>query len=44
MSEVFICTSCYVTEGADDGGDYCDFCESYKYFAWVESDDDDDYL
>jgi len=42
MSEMFICTSCYETQGADDGGDYCEICQSYKYFAWVEEGSDDE--
>jgi hypothetical protein len=42
MNEVFICTSCYTTEGADDGEDYCTICESAKYFSWVETGYDED--
>jgi len=41
MAEVYICTSCYATYGEDNGADYCDKCRSYKYFAWVEEDDED---
>lgn len=42
MSEYYICTGCYQTPGSDDGADYCVICASYKYFAWVEQDNEDD--
>jgi hypothetical protein len=40
MAEKYMCTGCYRTEGDDNGADYCDECASYKYFAWVEDDED----
>jgi hypothetical protein len=40
MAEKYMCTGCYRTEGHDNGADYCDECASYKYFAWVEEDED----
>jgi hypothetical protein len=40
MAEQYICTGCYRTSGDDNGADYCDECKSYKYFAWVEDDED----
>ena len=40
MAEKYICTGCFQTEGRDDGADYCDVCSSYKYFNWVEEDED----
>jgi hypothetical protein len=42
MNEVFICTACYQTYGEDNGADYCNICESYKYFAWVEAGTDNE--
>ena len=39
MAEIYICTGCYQTTGEDDGADYCRKCESYKYFSWVEEDE-----
>ena len=40
MAEQYMCTGCYQTTGHDDGADYCPECKSYKYFAWVEEDED----
>jgi hypothetical protein len=40
MAEKYLCTGCYRTEGHDNGTDFCDECQSYKYFAWVEDDED----
>lgn len=42
MSEQYMCTGCYRSIGQDDGADYCDECQSYKYFAWVDEDDFDE--
>jgi rRNA maturation endonuclease Nob1 len=39
MSEVYMCTGCMQTIGDDEPYDYCTTCESHKYFAWVEEDD-----
>ena len=40
MAEIYVCTGCYRHHGSDDGADYCPECQSYKYFAWVEDDED----
>jgi hypothetical protein len=40
MAEVYICTGCYRTIGYDVDTDYCRECQSYKYFEWVEEDED----
>lgn len=36
MSEIYICTGCYETQGEDEPSDYCDICESGSYFTWIE--------
>jgi hypothetical protein len=41
MAEQYICTGCYDTIGEDDGADFCRQCDSNKYFAWVEEDQED---
>ena len=38
MSQIYVCTGCYQTTGSDEPSDYCNICDSYKYFAWVEED------
>ena len=40
MSEIYICTGCMQTIGQDEPTDYCRTCQSYKYFDWVEEDED----
>ena len=42
MSERYVCTGCYQTEGDDNGADFCIICDSYKYFSWVDEDELDD--
>lgn len=39
MAEKFICTGCG-RDAIEDDYNYCTTCESYKYFAWVEDDDE----
>jgi hypothetical protein len=41
MAKVYMCTGCMQTIGEDEPYDYCHTCESYKYFDWVEEDDND---
>lgn len=40
MAQVYICTGCMQTIGEDEPFDYCSICDSYKYFDWVEEDED----
>lgn len=41
MAQVYICTGCYRSYGEDNGADYCSECRSYKYFQWVEMEEDE---
>lgn len=40
MAEKYVCTGCFETEGVDGDANWCRTCESYKYFNWIEDDED----
>jgi hypothetical protein len=42
MAREYLCTACYRTSGVDGESNYCQECQSYKYFDWVELEDYED--
>ena len=40
MAERYVCTGCMDTTGTEGDANWCNYCQSYKYFNWVEEDED----